>query len=264
MSDELYARQGEENSGWINDTMIASAAKAAGVNVDSLSAALSTAPVTRMLKNAGVGGDELRRCRDAHLHRPGAPGASDPAAALRPRSGVVLGGARSAAEVRLRAWIAAAALVGAAIAAYLTYVHYSHTAPICVNSGCETVQKSKYAELGGVPVASAGADRLPRDHRDDRCPRDRRGVHRCPDLVRRRCIQRLSPLGPARPDRSDLPVVPRQRRRDLDRCRAVCGADADRAPATCVVAQDLRLAARREVAARAAVTSVDRQAPVRH
>ena len=52
MSDELYARQGEENSGWINDATIASAAKAAGVNVDSLSAALSTAPVTKMLKNA--------------------------------------------------------------------------------------------------------------------------------------------------------------------------------------------------------------------
>ena len=58
--------------------------------------------------------------------------------------------------MRLRAAIAAAALVGAAIAAYLTYVHYSHTAPICVNSGCETVQKSKYAELAGIPVALLG------------------------------------------------------------------------------------------------------------
>jgi len=58
--------------------------------------------------------------------------------------------------VRLRAAIAAGALVGAGIAAYLTYVHYSHTAPICVNSGCETVQKSKYAELAGVPVALLG------------------------------------------------------------------------------------------------------------
>lgn len=58
--------------------------------------------------------------------------------------------------MRLRVAIAATALVGVAIAAYLTYVHYSHTAPICVNSGCETVQKSKYAELGGVPVALLG------------------------------------------------------------------------------------------------------------
>lgn len=52
--------------------------------------------------------------------------------------------------------IAAAALVGGAIAAYLTYVHYAHTAPICLNSGCETVQKSKYAELAGIPVALLG------------------------------------------------------------------------------------------------------------
>jgi len=52
MSNELYARQGEENSGWINDTAIASAAKAAGVNVKSLSAASSSAAVTEMLKNA--------------------------------------------------------------------------------------------------------------------------------------------------------------------------------------------------------------------
>lgn len=58
--------------------------------------------------------------------------------------------------MRLRASIAAAALIGGAIAAYLTYVHYSHTVPICVNGGCETVQKSKYAELDGVPVALLG------------------------------------------------------------------------------------------------------------
>jgi uncharacterized membrane protein len=58
--------------------------------------------------------------------------------------------------VRLRATIAGAAVIGGAIAAYLTYVHYAHTAPICVNGGCETVQKSKYAELDGVPVALLG------------------------------------------------------------------------------------------------------------
>ncbi len=58
--------------------------------------------------------------------------------------------------MKLRASIAVAAVIGGGIAAYLTYVHYSHTAPICVNGGCETVQKSKYAELGGVPVALLG------------------------------------------------------------------------------------------------------------
>ena len=58
--------------------------------------------------------------------------------------------------MKLRTPIAAACLVGVAIAAYLTYVHYAHTAPICTTGGCETVQKSKYAELAGVPVALLG------------------------------------------------------------------------------------------------------------
>jgi uncharacterized membrane protein len=58
--------------------------------------------------------------------------------------------------VKVRAPIAGACLVGIAIAAYLTYVHYSHTAPVCTTGGCETVQKSKYAELGGIPVALLG------------------------------------------------------------------------------------------------------------
>jgi uncharacterized membrane protein len=58
--------------------------------------------------------------------------------------------------VTLRRAIAAVCLVGIAIAAYLTYVHYAHTSPICTTGGCEKVQKSKYAELVGVPVALLG------------------------------------------------------------------------------------------------------------
>ena len=58
--------------------------------------------------------------------------------------------------MRLRAAIVAACLVGTGIAAYLTYVHYAHTSPICTTGGCEKVQRSKYAELGGVPVALLG------------------------------------------------------------------------------------------------------------
>ena len=58
--------------------------------------------------------------------------------------------------MRLRTAIAVVTLVGVAIAAYLTYVHYAHTSPICTTGGCEKVQKSKYAELGGVPVALLG------------------------------------------------------------------------------------------------------------
>ena len=58
--------------------------------------------------------------------------------------------------MRLRAAIAAACLVGAGIAAYLTYVHYAGIAPVCTTGGCEKVQTSKYAELAGVPVALLG------------------------------------------------------------------------------------------------------------
>ncbi len=58
--------------------------------------------------------------------------------------------------MRLRVAIAAVSLIGVAIAAYLTYVHYADVAPICTTGGCEKVQKSKYAELAGIPVALLG------------------------------------------------------------------------------------------------------------
>ena len=58
--------------------------------------------------------------------------------------------------MKLRHAIAAACVIGIGIAAYLTYIHYSHTSPICTTGGCEKVQKSKYAELAGVPVALFG------------------------------------------------------------------------------------------------------------
>jgi len=58
--------------------------------------------------------------------------------------------------VKLRAAIAGAAVVGGAIATYLTVVHYAHLSPICTSGGCEKVQQSSYAELGGIPVAVLG------------------------------------------------------------------------------------------------------------
>jgi uncharacterized membrane protein len=58
--------------------------------------------------------------------------------------------------VRLRAVIAGAAVVGGAIAAYLTVVHYAHVSPICTTGGCEKVQQSSYATAGGIPVAVLG------------------------------------------------------------------------------------------------------------
>jgi uncharacterized membrane protein len=50
------------------------------------------------------------------------------------------------------------ALVGVAIAGYLTWVHYAGLQPFCVGGGgsCERVQSSRWSELGGVPVAVLG------------------------------------------------------------------------------------------------------------
>lgn len=54
-------------------------------------------------------------------------------------------------------WAAAAlALVGAGIAAYLTWAHATSTSPICSTGGCEIVQQSSYSELAGIPVAALG------------------------------------------------------------------------------------------------------------
>jgi uncharacterized membrane protein len=59
-------------------------------------------------------------------------------------------------ERTLRILAAALALVGAAIASYLLYVRYSGGAPACASGGCETVQRSRYAEIAGFPVAGLG------------------------------------------------------------------------------------------------------------
>jgi uncharacterized membrane protein len=56
-----------------------------------------------------------------------------------------------------RAAAAAVAIVGLAIAAYLTIVHYGDGEPVCaVAHGCATVQQSEYAALAGIPVALLG------------------------------------------------------------------------------------------------------------
>jgi uncharacterized membrane protein len=58
--------------------------------------------------------------------------------------------------VKLRGAIAGAAVVGGAVATYLTVVHYAHVSPICTSGGCEKVQQSSYATVAGVPVAVLG------------------------------------------------------------------------------------------------------------
>jgi uncharacterized membrane protein len=59
-------------------------------------------------------------------------------------------------ERRLRLAVAALAALGAGIAAYLTVVKLSGSAPVCGTGGCEVVQHSRYSDVGGVPVAAFG------------------------------------------------------------------------------------------------------------
>ena len=57
----------------------------------------------------------------------------------------------------MRTAIAGLALLGLAISAYLTWVHYAGIDPVCTGiSDCERVQGSEYAELVGIPVAVLG------------------------------------------------------------------------------------------------------------
>ena len=59
-------------------------------------------------------------------------------------------------EGRIRGAIAGLALLGAGIAAYLTYVRATGGAVVCATGGCEKVQSSSYSEVLGVPVAVIG------------------------------------------------------------------------------------------------------------
>ena len=56
----------------------------------------------------------------------------------------------------LRIALAALALVGAGIAAYLTYAKYADATIACATGGCETVQSSEYAEVLELPVPVLG------------------------------------------------------------------------------------------------------------
>jgi uncharacterized membrane protein len=58
----------------------------------------------------------------------------------------------------LRIATAGLAVIGLAIAGYLTWVHYAGLQPFCVGGGggCERVQTSEWADLGGIPVAVLG------------------------------------------------------------------------------------------------------------
>ena len=55
---------------------------------------------------------------------------------------------------RLRTAMAVLAVGGAAIATYLLYARFTDATIACSTGGCETVQRSSYATVAGVPVAA--------------------------------------------------------------------------------------------------------------
>jgi uncharacterized membrane protein len=56
----------------------------------------------------------------------------------------------------LLASIVLLSVVGALVAAYLTYTHFDRDALVCAVGQCGTVQDSAYATLGPVPIAVLG------------------------------------------------------------------------------------------------------------
>src|SRR5207237_7036558 len=74
---------------------------------------------------------------------------------LRPEGGRGAAGyaAPTLSDRNLRAAIAALALAGAGVAAYLSYTRLAHAQILCTSGGCETVQRSRYSKLAGIPVA---------------------------------------------------------------------------------------------------------------
>jgi uncharacterized membrane protein len=64
---------------------------------------------------------------------------------------------RDVVDRRLLIAIAVISLIGIGVAGYLTYTHYEGLNVVCLSSGgCETVQKSVYSKLAGVPVSVLG------------------------------------------------------------------------------------------------------------
>ena len=59
-------------------------------------------------------------------------------------------------DSRLRFAIGALASVGALLATYLVVERYTGGVISCTTGGCETVQRSSYSVLAGVPVAVLG------------------------------------------------------------------------------------------------------------
>ncbi len=159
--DLIYRNQGAENSGWFSSDFIA----ALGRSIPGLDA-------DQMLSDAA--GDGPQQMIDAAATEANEKGIDSTPSFLLGKTGGSLervqprlarrrrppradrGPAELVTETRLRRAIAIVALVGVAIAGYLSYVRFIGELPACKTGGCEKVQSSKYSEVVGIPVAFLG------------------------------------------------------------------------------------------------------------
>ena len=171
-SSALYDMQGAENSGWITDDVIRSAAAAAGADGAAILATSSSNEVSAQLALAEREAQHLPGPGHADLRARTAAGAPDPARGDEPRARPVHGGALGRPAVTgVRAAVLALSIVGAAIAAYLTYVHYAHVAPICTTGGLRAGAAVELRHDRRCAGCIARAARLLRDRRHRAPPR---------------------------------------------------------------------------------------------
>jgi len=114
----------------------------------------------------------------------------------------------------LRLVVAALATGGAAVAAYLTYARFTHTAIACTTGGCETVQSSGYAEVAGIPVALLGLGLYVAILATAFSTSELARAGAAAIALAGRRLQRLPPVRPARTHRRVVPLVPGKRRGD--------------------------------------------------
>ena len=219
--DLVYANQGAENAGWVTEDFLrAVGAAVPELDVDRMLEASDSAEVTAAIEEAaadaeadgisgtpsfllGETGGELQRAGDL------VPGAG----------GVPHGHRRAAPRVNdrpLRIAVAALALLGTGIAAYLTYAKYADATIACATGGCETVQSSEYAEVLGLPVPVLGLLGYLAILATAFAGETGSGFGAAPSPSAG--LQRLSRRRPDRRHRRLLPVVPGRRHRHAPSC----------------------------------------------
>ena len=160
LQEALYRNQGGENDGWVTDDLLRElSAEIDGLDVDRLFTDADSEAIVAEARGCGGSCRGRRDSRNAN-----APDRDRRRRAVshqrrrpRPAAGSARRRDRRVSDRTLRVAAGIVALAGLALAAYLTWAHFDDAALVCVaGGGCETVQKSEYAEIAGIPVAVLG------------------------------------------------------------------------------------------------------------